>query len=322
MQLQAGSKHSYEERKYFFKKHVGRYLWAIIRAVIIFGICFIILQPLLTKIGVSFMSESDLYDASVVYISRDFTLANYQNVFAAMEYGTVFFRTLGLALLTSILQLISCTIVGYGFARFKFPFKNTLFMIVIFCLLIPPQTLMLPLFFHFRFFDFFGLFGWITGKDGINLLDTLWPFILTSVTAQGFKNGLYIFLMRQYFSGMPNELEEAAYMDGCGVFKTFYKIMLPSAVPMMMTILLFGFVWQWTDNFYSNLYLSDFKVMATSLGTLASKSFATDLSFVSPALVSMVNNTGTILVVIPLFILYFLAQRYFVESIERSGIVG
>ncbi|EKN65210.1 binding-protein-dependent transport system inner membrane protein [Neobacillus bataviensis LMG 21833] len=322
MQLQVKQKLSFEERKYFIRKNAGRVVWALIRAVIIFGICFVILQPLLTKLSVSLMTESDLYDASVVYIAREFTMTNFKTVFAAMDYGSVFFRTLGLSLLTSLLQLISCTIVGYGFARFKFPFKNTLFMVVIFCLLIPPQTLMLPLFFHFRFFDFFGLFEWITGKKGINLLDTLWPFILTSLTAQGLKNGLYIFLMRQYFSGMPNELEEAAYMDGCGVFKTFYKIMLPSAVPMMMTILLFGFVWQWTDNFYSNLYLSEYKVMANSLGTLASKAFSTELSFVSPALVSMINNTGTILVIIPLFILYFIAQRYFVESIERSGIVG
>lgn len=323
MQMESTAKRpTFEERRYFFLRQLGKYSWAFIRTVIIFGICFIILQPLLTKISVSFMAESDLYDASVEYIPREFTLINYKNALASMEYGTVFLRTMGLSLLTSLLQLISCTIVGYGFARFKFPFKNTLFMLVIFVLLIPPQTLMLPLFFHFRFFDFFGLIELITGNKGINLLDTMWPFILTSLTAQGFKNGLYIFLMRQYFSGMPVELEEAAYIDGCSVFKTFYKIMIPSAVPMMVTVFLFGFVWQWTDSFYSNLYLSKFQVMATSLGTLAGKAFSTDLSFVSPALVSMVNNTGTILVIIPLFIIYFFAQRYFVESIERSGIVG
>lgn len=313
---------SLEEIGYFLRKRFLQLLWALVRSVIIFGICFVILQPLLTKISVSFMSESDLYDASVVYIPRDFTWDNYKNALEAMEYGKTFLNTMGLALGTSLLQLFSCTIVGYGFARFKFPLKNTLFMLVILVLLIPPQTLMLPLFLHFRFFDVFGLYELFTGNQGINLLDTPGPFLLTSITAQGFKNGLYIFLMRQYFSTMPVELEEAAYIDGSGVFKTFYQIMLPSAVPMMVTVFLFGFVWQWTDSFYSNLYLSDFKVMSTALGTLAGKAFPTDLSFVSPALISMMNNTGTILVIIPLFIIYFFAQRYFVESIERSGIVG
>ena len=167
-----------------------------------------------------------------------------------------------------------------------------------------------------------GIVEGITGKAGLNLLDTYWPFILTSITAQGFKNGLYIFLMRQFFNGMPKELEEAAYIDGASALQTFYRVMVPSALPMMVTIFLFGFVWQWTDSFYSNLYLSDFQVMASSLGMLASKTFSTELSYVSPALVSMTNNTGTLLVILPLFIIYLFAQRYFVESIERSGIVG
>lgn len=313
---------SLEERKYILLDKIRNYTWSFVRAIIIFGICFVILQPLLTKISVSFMAEADLYDASVEYIPRDFTFENYISAFTGMNYVATFGRTLGLALITSVFQLISCTLVGYGFSRFKFPFKNTLFMLVILVLLIPPQTIMLPLFFHFRFFDFFGILEGITGKAGLNLLDTYWPFILTSITAQGFKNGLYIFLMREYFNGMPKELEEAAYIDGASALQTFYRVMVPSALPMMVTVFLFGFVWQWTDSFYSRLYLSDFQVMANSLGMLASKTFSTELSYVSPALVSMMNNTGTLLVILPLFIIYIFAQRYFVESIERSGIVG
>ncbi|SEN70726.1 multiple sugar transport system permease protein [Amphibacillus marinus] len=301
---------------------LARYTWSLIRLVLVFGICFIILQPLFTKFAVSLMSEPDLYDATVQFVPRGLNVQNYLVAFQEMDYFGTFLRTFGLSALVSILQLISCTLVGYGFARFKFPFKNTMFVLVILCLLVPPQVLMLPLFLQFRFFDVFGIYELLTGNAGINLMDTFWPFILTSLLTQGYKNGLYIFLMRQFFKGLPVELEEAAYIDGCSAIKTFYKIMIPSAVPMLVTVFLFSFVWQWTDSFYTGLYLNNYTVMSNALSSLASSVMSDQLTFVSPALVSMMNNTGTILVVLPLFIIYLLAQRYFVESIERSGIVG
>lgn len=315
-------KMSSDEKKQVVLYNGGQLVWSFVRAVLIFGICFVILHPLFTKITVSIMSEKDLYDATVQYIPREVTLSNYLLALQGMDYGWTFLRTLFLSLLVSVLQLISCAMVGYGFARFKFPFKNVIFMLVILCLLVPPQTLMLPIFLHFRFFDLFGIFGFLTDKGSVNLLDSLWPFILTALTAQGYKNGLYIFMLRQYFKGMPMELEEAAYIDGYGFFKTFYKIMIPSAVPMLVTVFLFSFVWQWTDSFYTNLYLSDYKVMSNTLGSLAANIYSNELNFVSPALASMINNTGTVLVILPLFIIYLFAQRFFVESIERSGIVG
>lgn len=301
---------------------MGTIAWSTARYIIVFGICFIILQPLFTKFAVSLMSEGDLYDATVQFIPREITLENYILAFQEMDYLATFFRTLLLSSIVSILQLISCTLVGYGFARFNFPFKNTLFILVIVCLLVPPQVLMLPLFLQFRFFDFFGTIEAITGNPGLNLMDTFWPFVLMSLFTQGYKNGLYIFLMRQYFKGMPVELEEAAYIDGSNAIKTFYKIMVPSAVPMLVTVFLFSFVWQWTDSFYTGLYLNNFTVMSNALSALPSNVYSGELSFVSPALVSMINNTGTILVILPLFIIYLFAQRYFIESIERSGIVG
>lgn len=310
------------ERSPYLKKKSILVVWSIVRAVLIFGICFIILFPLFLKMSVSLMSEQDLYDAAVQYIPRTFTLDNYIAAIQGMDYVGTFLRTFSLSAAVSLMQLAACTIVGYGFARFSFPFKNTIFLLVILCLLVPPQTMMLSLFLNFRFFDPLGIVSAFSGTNGINLLDTFWPFIFTSIAAQGYKNGLYIFLMRQYFKGMPNELEEAAYIDGYGAFRTFCRIMIPNAVPMMVTVFLCAFVWQWTDSFYSGLYLSNFKVMAGALGSLSANIFSAELSFVSPALVSMMNNTGTIMVIVPLFIIYLFAQRYFVQSIERSGIVG
>lgn len=306
---------------------IGRMGWSLVRGVIVIGICFTILQPLFLKLSVSFMGESDLYDASVRYIPKNFTWSNYRLALSGMNYGTVFIRTLLLSAGVSFLQLVSCLLVAYGFARFRFPFKKLLFGCVIFTMIVPPQVIMLPLFIKYRFFDIFGIFQMLTGSP-VNLIDTYWPFILQAVTTMGVRNGLYIYMLRQFFKNMPKELEEAAFVDGCGKLRTFVRIMVPSAVPMMVTVFLFGFVWQWTDSFYSSLYLNKTQVMSTALSSLAAnvyrqyEGFGGSMSFISPGYVSMINNTGTVLAIIPLVAVYVFCQRYFVEGIERSGIVG
>lgn len=306
---------------------IGRWAIGIVRAVIVIGICFVILQPLFTKLSISFMDERDLYDSSVKYIAKHFTLNNYRMALEGMNYWPVFFRTLLLAGGTSLLQLFTCLLTAYGFARFRFPLKKFLFGCVILTLIVPPQIIMLPLFMKYRFFDIFGIFHVVTGGS-VNLLDTLWPFILQSCFCMGIRNGLYIYMLRQFFKGMPRELEEAAFVDGSGKLRTFVQIMLPSAVPMMVTVFLFGFVWQWTDSFYTSLYLSRTKLISSSLSSLAANVYNAyannggSMNFISPGFVSMMNNTGTVLAILPLIILYLICQKYFVEGIERSGIVG
>lgn len=304
-----------------------RMLWSIVRGVIIIGICFTILQPLILKFSVSFMREKDLYDASVKYVAKNFTWNNYKLALSGMNYWTVMPKTIILSAGVSFVQLVACLLTAYGFARFRFPFKKLLFGCVIVTMIVPPQVIMLPLFMKYRFFDVFGIFKALTGNS-INLIDTYWPFFIQAMTTMGVRNGLYIYMLRQFFKGMPKELEEAAFVDGCGKLRTFVQIMVPSAVPMMVTVFLFGFVWQWTDIFYTSLYLNKTQVMSTALNSLAVnvysqyEGFGGSMNFISPGYVSMINNTGTILAIIPLIILYVICQRSFVEGIERSGIVG
>ncbi len=306
---------------------VGRLLWSIVRGVIIIGICFTILQPIFVKFSVSFMSERDLFDSAVKYIPKHFTLNNYKLALKGMDYWKSLLRTLLLSGGVSLLQLCSCMLVAYGFARFRFPFKKLLFGCVILMLIVPPQIIMLPLFMHFRFFDIFGIFKAVKGSP-VSLLESYWPFVIQAATCTGFKNGLFIYMLRQFFKGMPRELEEAAFMDGCTKLRTFTHIIVPSSVPMMVTIFLFGFVWQWMDSFYTSLYLTDTKVIPVALSSLGASvyneytNFGGSMNFISPGYLSMMNNTGTILAMVPLIILYIICQRYFVEGIERSGIVG
>lgn len=314
-------------RRKFTWHRLGKGVVNIVKAVIIIGICFTILQPLFVKISVSFMNEKDLYDSSVKYIAKHFTLQNYKMALSGMDYWKVLLRTTLLSGGIPVLQLFACLLTAYGFARFRFPGRKLLFGCVIFTMIVPPQVIMLPLFMKYRFFDIFGIFEITTGAS-INLIDTYWPFILQAVTCMGIRNGLYIYMLRQFFKGMPRELEEAAFVDGSGKLRTFVQIMLPSAIPMMVTVFLFGFVWQWTDSFHTSLYLNSTKVMSSSLSALSVnvyssyEGFGGSMNFISPGFVSMMNNTGTILAVAPLIILYLICQKHFVEGIERSGIVG
>ena len=243
-------------QNYFQLHHLSRFAWSIIRGVLIAGISFIILYPLFVKLSLSFMAERDLYDTTVRYVPRNFTFENYIMVWKFLDYPKAFTNSFMLSMMVSSLQLISCTIVAYGFARFKFPLKNMWFGLVILTLVIPPQTIMIPLFLHFRYFDILDLFEKIIGQP-FNMLDSYWPFVLMSITGVGLKNGLYIYIIRQFFRGMPKELEEAAYVDGSSIFKTFTVIMLPSAVPIMITAFLFSFVWQWNDTSIRHCSLTD-----------------------------------------------------------------
>lgn len=325
--MKKNSKAPKELRQQIALAKISSILWKIVRGTIVIGICFVILYPLFVKFSVSIMEERDLYDSTVKYIPKHFTASNYKMAVEGMNYLSTFLHTFGLSFLTSFLQLAACLFTAYGFARFQFPGKKILFACVLLTLIVPPQVLMLPMFMEFRFFDFFGIAKAVTGSS-INLIDSFWPFLISAITTMGFKNGLYIYMLRQFFKGMPKELEEAAYVDGSGRFRTFLQIMLPSAKSMMVTVFLFGFVWQWTDSFFSGMYLPTFKVMSSALSSLAAEvgnryaDFGGAMNFVSKGFTSMMNNTGVILVILPLILLYLVCQKYFVESIERSGIVG
>ncbi|MFP4660891.1 MAG: carbohydrate ABC transporter permease [Halanaerobiales bacterium] len=306
------------------KVKIKKVLVSILRALLVIGISYIILLPLITKLSNSFMSVRDLYDQTVKWIPRNFTLDHYQMVWRHMNYPKTFLNTFILTTVVSVLQLIACTFVGYGLARFDFKGKNLIFVMVILTLIVPPQMILIPLYLNFRFFNLYGL---IPG-DGFNLVGTYWPFILTSITGTGLKNGLFIYIMRQFFKGMPRELEEAAYIDGAGLLRTFLYIMLPGAVPGLVIVFLFAFVWQWNDYLFISLFMGGGAYLPMELSTVANDVIqeitggqaATDMQ--GDQYTSLLDNTGMILVVAPLLIMYGFMQRYFIESVERSGIVG
>nr|WP_091189306.1 carbohydrate ABC transporter permease [Paenibacillus catalpae] len=301
-----------------------RWIWSFIRLVLIAGLSFVILYPIIQKISTAIKAKTDLYSPIVVWIPEHYSLENFKNAISIMDYWKTLLNTFTLSATTTILTALSCALAGYAFARLKFKGSNLLFAGVILTIMVPPTTILIPMYLNLKDFSLMGIIPFITGKP-VNLLNSYWPFILTSITANSLKAGLYIFIFRQFFRGIPREVEEAAYMDGASVGQTFLRIMLPNAIPSIITVLLFSFVWQWNDSFFTTTYLTSSNVMSTQLSSLPynlSIVLGNDASAKDPFYLSMVQDTGILLAILPLIILYLFVQRYFVESIERSGLVG
>ncbi|NLM39411.1 MAG: carbohydrate ABC transporter permease [Firmicutes bacterium] len=308
------------------RERLKKTFYSLLRTVLLIGICYVILLPIIHRLSTALMSIEDLYDQSVRWIPRNPTLRNFRLVWEHMDYVRSLGRTFFLSAFTSALNLAACAMVGYGLARFRFPGSGIIFGLAIFTLVVPPQLIMVPMYLNFRFFNLLGLL-----REPINLIGTYWPFALMSGTATGFRCGLYIFIMRQFFRGMPKALEEAAYIDGAGLFTTFIRVMLPGAVPGLLVTFLFSFVWQWNDYLYVTQFMPGQSFLPQALEGAANKvaraideadALASTSGFLDDHFYSLINNAGMLLVIVPLLILYLFLQRYFVESIERTGIVG
>ena len=165
-------------------------------------------------------------------------------------------------------------------------------------------------------------------SSGVNLMNSYWPFMILSFCGLAFKNGLYIFLLRQFFMGVPDELEESAYIDGSGVFRTFFTIILPISIPMMITVFLFSFSWCWTDIFYSSsqMFFSDSTKAPYLLTTEIGKKIPSSLDGKVPSNSlkwdAAVKSTGGLMIIFPLVIMYLFCQKYLVQGIERSGLTA
>lgn len=306
-------------------KKIGQFLFNILRGIVICGICYYIIYPVVENVLFAFMTQGDLYDLRVGLIPKHWTLENFKIVIRGSDFWRSTLNTLLISVLVTVTQLISCTLVGYGFARFKFPLKKLLFGIVILVLIVPPQLIITPLYLNMRYFDILGLWKLITGES-INLLNSVWVFVIIGMTCMGLKNGLYIYLIRQFYRNMPKELEEAAKIDGAGYYRTFLQVMLPPAKPILFIVGLFSFVWQWTDAFYTSWFLPSMSTLAVKVSGVSSDlniiKELTGANSIDIKYAQLLDGTGAVLIMIPLVIIFVCTRKLLIGGIERSGIVG
>ncbi|MCD7811901.1 MAG: carbohydrate ABC transporter permease [Ruminococcus sp.] len=307
------------EISYLRRKSLVEKVWPIFRFIILFGLSFVILYPLIYMVSCAFRDRSDMSDPTVMWVPRHYTLTIIKETIQAMDFWNTLKNTLILNIGCALVQVLSCAVTGYGFARFNFKGKGLLFGIVIMMILVPTQVISLPLYTQFRYFGIKGLFS-------INLIDTMWTMYLPAITANGIRSGLMILIFRQFFRGLPRELEDAAYIDGCGPLKTFIRVMVPNASSAFLTVFLFSVVWYWNDYYVSSTFFTNNKTVALMLQNLDSQlkiALFNDATVeISPREQIVWKEAGCLLSITPILLLYVCLQKYFTEGIERSGLVG
>lgn len=308
---------SKKEIAYLRRKALVEKAWPLFRFLILFGLCFVIMYPLIYMISCAFRQQIDMTDPTVMWIPRNFTLDVIRQTAHAMDFWPTLKNTLLLNIGCSFVQVISCAVTGYGFARFRFKGKGLLFGLVILMILVPSQVIAIPQYVQFR--NFLGNSDW-------SLINTPWSMYLPALTGNGVRAGLMIFIFRQFFKGLPKELEDAAYLDGCGPFRTFVQIMIPNALSSFLTVFLFSIVWYWNDYYVSSTFFTDNRTIALMLKNLSSqlnltvfKDMASGAGF-REQIVWM--EAGCLISITPILVLYMFLQKYFTEGIERSGLVG
>lgn len=303
-----------------FLNNVKNFLLNLMRALILIGVGYVILSPVIGIVANSISSDKDAINPMVFVLPQFPTLEKYSLVILRMNYFPTMLRTMLYTLTLTLLQLFICSMVGYGFARFEFPLKKLLFGCVVIMIVIPSHTIMLPLYMTFRNLDPFGLVSAITGTSG--LMSTIWPVYIMTLLGTGVRSGLYIYIFNQFFRGLPKEIEEAALVDGCGVWYTYFRIMLVNAMPAVITVAVFSIVWQFNDTFYAKLFLINENIVISKKIATLQATIANNDKILSVTLQELYMDAGIVLIILPIVIIYLLLQKNFIEGVERSGIVG
>jgi len=281
----------------------NREIVKIIKTLIIALIAVAFILPFAWMVTSSLKQTREVFSPNWRWLPETFQWQNYVAVWTDPEVSMLraFGNTAFITIVSTVVQLTVASLAAYAFAKIRFKGKGIVFGMFLCTMMMPTEVTIVPRFMLFK---------------TVGLYNNLWSIILPH-----FFNATSIFMLRQFFSGIPDELEESAAVDGAGVLRTFLTIVLPNAVPMMITVFMFAFSWQWTDNFYTDLFYT------TSGPTLMPDIVTVPLSLVTSSAASnmvttAVYNTCGILILAPLLIMYIFLQKYIIQGIERSGIVG
>lgn len=302
------------------RKKIVRVVGAVMRTYLIVCLSFVVLYPLFYMISIAFRDVREVLDPAVVWVPKTWTIGNILETMDKVNYWQALRNSSANALLPTVLQIITCSLAGYGFARFNFRFKKVLFAGVLFSIIVPVQTVAIPMFMQIRFFDFFGiqsLIGMIPGiRDHTSLYNSQWALLLPAAFANGIRGGLYIYIFRQYFRGMPIDLEDAASIDGCGFMSTFTKIIIPLSRPPLLVVFILSVIWYWNDIFISSLFYNSAQTLSMQLDGMAAR-FALEYDIYQ---VQVFQQAGSILTITPVLLMYLFLQRFFMRSIDQTGL--
>lgn len=295
-----------QHQKQRIKNKTSKILYSVFRAVLLIGISYVLIYPLIYMISVAFRPMAQAYDPTVIWIPKSLTLDNFKEAIRLMDYVSALFTSIQVNLVSSLLQVVVCALTGYGFARFNFKFKGLFFVLVLVTIVVPPQIIINPTFITFKQFG---------------LLNTPFSFYIPALLGAGIKSGLFVFIYRQFFYGMPKELEDAAAIDGCGFLGCFIRIIIPNALAVSLTAVILSLVWYWNDYFFGSMYMMNHRTVTLSLVNLQSAAYGETI-INDPFRTITLMQAGSLLTILPVLLVYIFLQKYFIQGIERSGIVG
>lgn len=252
------------------------------------------IYPFFAMLNLSFVNDNEIFSNAGKIIHTNLTLSNYKNVFSEIPLSRYFLNSLIVASITTLGQVIFASLAGYAFARMDFKYKNGLFLIILITMLIPPQVNIIPLFFLMR---------------ELHMIDTYQALILPALFG-----GFGVFLMRQYFLGLPKDLEESAKIDGCNLFQTFFKIALPLALPTVATLAIFTFVTTWNSFMWPLIVTNSESMRTLPVGLAIFKGSFREITLWGELLACSVICT------IPVIGVFLLGKKYFISDILQGGV--
>lgn len=250
--------------------------------------------PFVWMVSGSLKSQATIFENTMNLIPAHPLWSNYSEVWNRVPFGLFYLNTIKVSFLTTAGSLISASLAAYAFAKLKFPGSDKLFLLYLATMMIPGQAIMIPQFSIL--------------KD-LNLVNTHWALILLHLF-----NPYGVFLLRQFFIQLPNDLNESARIDGCSEFGIFFRIVLPLAKPAIVTLGVFSLLWSWNDFLQPLIYLSKENLYTIQLGIR----YFQQLNGADYPLIM----AATTMSLIPIILIYLFAQRYFIEGIAITGIKG
>lgn len=286
-------------------------IFNVLLYMLLIAIGFVYLYPLLFMFVTSMKSPEDLLNPMVQWIPTQFYTGNYEKAFRVLDYPNTLVSSIIISLIPSIIQAAVCSLVGYGLARYRFPGKNLIFVLILATFIIPAQNTVIPQMLTYREFG---------------LLGNIYAIILPAVMGQGYKSAIFILIFYQTFLSLPKVLEEAARLDGATDLEIFLRIALPAAAPSFIISVIFSTVWYWNETYLTVIFLEG---GIQSLPMQLAKFTQAYENLYPPGTVNIfdrlneaVKLSGTFLNILPLLLMYFVMQKWFVESIERTGVTG
>lgn len=285
-------------------------LFKVLIYTLLVSIGYVYVYPILYMISTSLKSRDDIINPMVMWIPTKLYLDNYVRAYNVLKYFPTLLRSMTITLLPALISTIISSIIGYGFAKFNFKGKKFWLVLIVLTFLIPTTVYIIP-----KYVMFFKM----------GLLNKVWAIILPALFGQGLNSAIFILIFFQFFRMIPHQIDEAAMIDGAGPYKRFVLIGIPLSIPAFVTSFLFGFVWYWNETYSLSLFLSDTAKNLSLQIRLAY--FVSEYNSMYASEEAILINEGirlgaTLLIILPMLILYFILQRSFVEGVERSGITG